>query len=92
MDKNSKWMVISGIVGLTFFLIANFTNIFTGSSVFAGCLQICVNIFVFIVWKKAFLQSSSFKKFIAFFGVIVPCVMAGITIWRVLIPAILSIN
>lgn len=85
-------MVISGITGLSFFLIANFTNIFTGSSVLAGCLQLCINTFVFVVWRKVFLQSSGFKKFIAFFGVVVPCVMASITIWRVLIPTILNLN
>jgi hypothetical protein len=87
-DKNSVWMTISGTAGLLFFLIANFTDLFTGSSVLAGCLQICVNTFVFIVWTKAFLESKGFKKFVAFFGVVVPIIMAGITIWRVLIPVI----
>ncbi len=92
MDKNSKWMAISGITGLSFFLIANFTNVFTGSSVLAGCLQLCVNAFVFVTWKKSFVQSRGFKKFVAFFGIVVPCVMASITIWRVLIPAILRLD
>ncbi len=89
MDKNSKWMAISGFAGLSLFLIANFTNLFAGSSVLAGCLQLAVNAFVFFVWTKAFMQSSGFKKFVAFFGVIVPVMMAGITIFRVLIPAII---
>lgn len=91
MDKNSKWMAISGVTGFSFFLIANFTNTFTGTSVLAGCLQLCVNAFVFIVWKKAFSQSLGFKKFVAFFGIVIPCLMASITIWRVLIPAILNV-
>ena len=89
MDKNSKWMAISGLAGFSFFLIANFTHIFVGSSLLAGSLQICVNAFVFMVWGKAFSQSKGFKKFVAFFGVVVPVVMASITIWRVLIPAII---
>lgn len=89
IDHNSKWMVISGLTGFSFFLIANFTNLFAGANVLAGCLQLCVNAFVFTVWTKAFLQSIGFKKFVAFFGVIVPIVMATITIWRVLLPAIL---
>ena len=89
MDKNSKWMAISGLTGFSFFLIANFTHIFVGSSLLAGFLQLCINAFVFIVWKKAFSQSSGIKKFVAFFGVVVPIVMATITIWRVLIPAII---
>lgn len=91
MDKNSKSMAVSGITGFTFFLIANFTNVFTGSSVLAGCLQLCVNTFVFVIWRKAFAQSVGFKKFVAFLGVVVPCVMASITLWRVLIPAILNV-
>ena len=87
-DKNSLWMTISGTMGLLFFLIANFTDLFTGSSVLAGCLQLCVNTFVFVVWTKGFLKSRGLKRFIAFFGVVIPIIMASITIWRVLIPAI----
>jgi len=87
-DKNSRWMLVSGLTGFTFFLIANFTNFFAGLNMLAGWLQLCVNAFVFLVWKKAFLQSCGFKKFVAFFGVVVPVVMASITIWRVLLPAI----
>ncbi len=87
-DKNFLWMTISGTTGLLFFLIANFTDLFTGSSILAGCLQLCVNAFVFVVWTKGFLESRGLKRFIAFFGVVVPIIMASITIWRVLIPAI----
>lgn len=90
MNKNSKWMVVSGLAGVSFFLIANFTDFFTGSSVLAGCIQLCVNAFVFVVWGKAFLESFGFKKFIALFGVVVPVIMASITICRVLVPAILG--
>lgn len=82
-------MIVSGITGFSFFLIANFTDLFAGSSVLAGCLQLCVNTFVFIVWTKAFIQSRGLKRFIALFGVIIPVVMASITIWRVLLPAII---
>lgn len=84
-------MIVSGITGITFFLIANFTNLFVGSSVLAGCLQLCVNAFVFVVWKRAFSQSWGFKKFVAFFGVVVPVVMALTTILRVLVPAMLTV-
>ncbi len=89
-DKNSLWMMISGATGLSFFFIANFTDLFTGLSVFVGCLQICINIFIFVIWRKVFLESSGLKRLIAFFGVIVPIIMASITIWRVFIPAIVS--
>lgn len=85
--KNTVWMIVSGAMGLSFFLIANFTNLFTGSSIIAGVSQLAVNVFVFVVWLKAFLQSHGFKKFIAFVGTVFPAIMASITIWRVLLPA-----
>jgi len=88
MNKDTGWMIASGVVGFLFFLIANFTNFFAGASVLAGCLQLCVNAFVFVVWARAFMRSHGFKKFVAFFGVIVPVGMAGVTLWRILIPAI----
>jgi hypothetical protein len=84
-------MAISGATGFTFFLIANFTTLFHGSAVIAGVLQLAVNTFVFVVWSRAFVQSCGLKKFIAFFGVIVPICMASITLWRVLIPWALKI-
>ena len=90
MEKNSKkWRTISGITGLTFFFIANCTNFFDGLNVLAGSLQIIVNVFVFFTWLKAYSHCRGFEKFVTLFGVIIPPVMAGITIWRVLLPAIL---
>lgn len=85
-DKNTIWMTISGLAGLSFFLIANFTNLFVGLAVTAGILQIIVNVFVFVVWSKAFLQSIGLKKCVAFIGAVFPFFMASITIWRVLLP------
>lgn len=87
-DNHSKWMTISGAAGLFFFGIANFTDLFTGSSILAGCLQIGVNAFVFVIWNRAFWQSRGLRKFVALFGVVFPFIMASITILRVLIPAI----
>jgi hypothetical protein len=86
--KNSTWMIISGITGFSFFLIANFTNLFTGSAILAGYLQLAVNGFVFVVWIKAFMSSSGLKKFVAFWGTIVPVIMGSITLWRVFLPIV----
>lgn len=83
-------MTISGLCGFLFFLVANFTNFFSGLSIFAGCLQLSINVFVFIVWRKAFLQSQGFKKVIALFGVVVPIVMASTTLVRVFIPTVFN--
>ncbi len=89
-DRSSRWMLASGLTGFLFFVLANFTHLFAGASVLAGCLQISVNCFVFVVWTKAFRRSSGLKKFVAFFGVVMPVIMASTTLWRVLIPAIVS--
>jgi hypothetical protein len=89
MEHNSKkWRVISASAGLSFFFIANCTNFFEGLNVLAGCLQIIVNVFVLVVWAKAYLRCHGFEKFVTFIGVIIPFFMAGVTIVRVLIPAI----
>lgn len=90
VNRNSLWMAVSGITGLVFFLIANFTNVFVWLTVIAGFCQLAVNTFVFVVWNKAFRQSSGFKKFVAFFGVVGPLVTASITVWRVVLPWILN--
>lgn len=87
-DRSSRWMAISGFLGLAFFLVANFTDLFTGSSLLAASLQLCVNTFVFIAWGKAFRGSKGRKKCLAFFGIVSPPITAGITIWRVLVPTI----
>jgi hypothetical protein len=89
MKKNSFWMAVSGTTGLLFFVIANFTHL-VGADVLAGCLQLAVNTFVFITWLGGFRTSTGLNKFIAFWGVAVPVIMASITIVRVLIPAIFS--
>lgn len=89
MRSNSKkWRIISGTTGVTFFFIANCTDFFEGLNVLAGSLQIVINVFVFITWMKAYLRCCGLEKFVTFFGVIIPPVMAGITIWRVLLPAV----
>jgi hypothetical protein len=81
-------MAYSGFLGFLFFVIANGTNFFSGASVIAGCIQLCINTFVFITWSKGFKQSKGFKRFVASFGVIVPLILATVTFWRVLLPAI----
>lgn len=88
-DKHSKLMMTAGLVSFIFFLISNFTNFFVGSRVLAGCIQLCINAFVIIVCKNALPHSKGIKKFFAFYGIAVPVTLALITIWRVLIPAII---
>jgi hypothetical protein len=91
MKTNSKkWRIISGIAGLSFFIVANFTNFFENLNLLAGYLQIIINVFVFVCWLKAYPRCHGFEKFVTFIGVVFPPIMAGITIWRVLLPAILN--
>src|SRR3989344_2275961 len=86
LRNQSRWMAISGSTAFFFFLIANFTTVFAGSAVIAGCLQLTAATFVFFVWSNAFRQSSGFKKVVAFIGAAVPVVMGCITVYRVIIP------
>ena len=89
MELNQKQkMAISGFVGFSFFLIANFTNTFKGLNLTAGVLQILINTFVFVVWLSAFKSSTGKLKFVAFFGMIVPVIMASVTLIRVIIPSV----
>jgi len=88
MDRENKWMTISGTTGLAFFLVANCTSWFTEINVASGLLQIAVNIFVFVCWGKAFRKRVGWRKAFAFSGIVVPIFMAGFTVWRVLIPAL----
>jgi hypothetical protein len=90
MKYQRLWMAISGMTGFSFFLIANFTSLFSDASIIAGILQLGLNAFVFIVWRKAFTQSVGFQKFVAFWGVVVPAVMALITTFRVLLPLLIK--
>jgi hypothetical protein len=88
MLNQKQKMAISGVVGFSFFLIANLTNFFQGLNLVTGGLQLLVNAFVFIVWLGAFKKTSGITKFIAFWGVVIPLIMASITIWSVLVPSI----
>ena len=93
-------MTISGICGLSLFLIANpfvleyfgavYNPTIVQSGLFAGLLQICVNAFVFITWTNGFMKERGFKKIIPAFGVVIPFIMAAITIYRVIAPVIFN--
>lgn len=84
MKHSTFWMSLSGGMGLAFFLIANFTQLFVGANQIAAVIQLAINAFVFVVWTKAFTHSTGRKKFVAFFGIVVPIIMASITVYRVL--------
>ena len=79
-------MVISAVTGLAFFLIANFTDFFAGLNIVSGLIQIVINIFVFVTWLRGYRASHGRERFAAFFGVIAPPILAGITLYRVIIP------
>ena len=84
-------MFISGLTGFAFFLIANFGHVFHGMDVLAGCIQISINTFVFLTWKRGFMQSTGFAKAFALIGTVVPIIMASITLVRVISPAFLNL-
>ncbi len=91
MNNNRRWMAISAITGLSFFLIANFTFLFARLNIVSGVIQISINIFVFMTWLRGFRISHGRARFVAFFGVIAPPMLICITLYRVIIPFITSI-
>lgn len=85
-SHHRRWMAISAVTGLAFFLFANFTNFFAGLNVVSGLIQIAINIFVFVAWLRGFRASLGRERFVAFFGIVAPPILAGITLYRVIIP------
>jgi hypothetical protein len=84
-------MAISAATGLAFFLVANFTDLFVGLNIVSGLIQIAINIFVFVTWLRGYRASHGRERFVALFGVIAPPILAGITLYRVIIPFFTSL-
>jgi len=83
-------MVVSGLMGATLFVLANIVQLFAGMNLLAGLLQIAVNTFVFFSWKRGYTLSTGRAKLVALIGTIVPCLMASITLVRVIIPELIK--
>ena len=84
-------MAISAVTGLAFFLVANFTTLFVGLNVASGLIQIAINVFVFATWLRGYRTSSGRARLLAFFGVIAPPLLAGTTLYRIIIPFVLQL-
>ena len=84
------WMAISAVTGLIFFFIANFSGFFAGLNIVSGLIQIAINIFVFVTWLRGYRASHGRERVVAFFGVVAPPILAGITLYRVIIPFFIS--
>lgn len=80
-------MVASSALGFTFFVTCNFLGI--RGAALVGIAQIAINVFVHRSWWRGFLECQGWKrKTFTGVGAVVPIVMASITIYRVLLPAI----
>jgi len=84
-------MAISAATGLVFFLVANFTGFLVGLNIVSGLIQIALNVFVFVTWLHGFRVARGREQVMAFFGVIAPPILAGITLYRVIIPFFVSL-
>ncbi len=91
MDNHRRWMAISAATGLVFFLVANFTAFLLGLNVVSGLIQIALNVFVFVTWLHGYRVAKGRERVVAFFGVIAPPILAGITLYRVIIPFFTSL-
>ncbi len=91
MGNHRRWMAISAATGLVFFLVANFTDFLVGLNVVSGLIQIALNAFVFVTWLHGYRVARGRERLVAFFGVIAPPILAGITLYRVIIPFFASL-
>lgn len=84
-------MALSGLTGLTAFILANF--ILKGHKelkTIVGLIQIGANSFVFVSWLGGFLQAApcTFWRYFALIGFLFPLGTASVTFVRVILPAI----
>ena len=86
MSNHRRWMAISAATGLVFFLVANFTDFLVGLNIVSGLIQIALNVFVFVTWLHGYRVARGRERVVAFIGVIAPPILAGITLYRVIIP------
>ena len=84
-------MAISAATGLVFFLVANFTDFLVGLNIVSGLIQIALNVFVFVTWLHGYRVARGRERIVAFFGVIAPPILAGITLYRVIAPFFTSL-
>ena len=91
MSNHRRWMAISAATGLVFFLVANFTDFLVGLNIVSGLIQIALNVFVFVTWLHGYRVAKGRERVVAFFGVIAPPILAGITLYRVIIPFFASL-
>ena len=91
MSSNRRWMAISAATGLAFFLVANFSRYLVGLNIVSGLIQIGLNVFVFVTWLHGFRVARGRERVVAFSGVIAPPILAGITLYRVIVPFLTSL-
>ena len=91
MSNHRRWMAISAATGLVFFLVANFTSFLVGLNIVSGLIQIALNVFVFVTWLHGYRVARGRERIVAFFGVIAPPILAGITLYRVIAPFFTSL-
>jgi hypothetical protein len=91
MSSHRRWMAISAATGLAFFLVANFSRYLVGLNIVSGLIQIGLNVFVFVTWLHGFRVARGRERVVAFSGVIAPPILAGITLYRVIVPFLTSL-
>lgn len=84
-------MALSGLTGLTAFILANFIlKKHAEMRLTTGLIQIAANSFVFSSWLGGFLQATpyTFWRYFALVGFLFPLATASVTFVRVILPAI----
>ncbi|MEI6144536.1 MAG: hypothetical protein WCP91_02975 [Candidatus Berkelbacteria bacterium] len=86
-------MALSGATGLTMFILANFyLNAHAEWKLATALLQITANAFVFASWLGGFRQATprTPTKLLSLIGFVVPCCMASVTFFRVVLPCVID--
>lgn len=86
-------MKISGGMGFTIFLIVNYTHVFGPYDVLAACVQIIANVFVFVIYRSAFLQCTRWGvgKLVGLGGMILPVWFGTQTFRHIVYPALVHL-
>ena len=82
MDSHTIWMIVSVVIGGGCFVIIHFTK-WLRTPIYFAILQMPANAFVVVSWGSAFLAWQGLEKLFAFGGIVVPFIMATITIRKV---------
>lgn len=83
---------MSAATGLVFFVVANFSSFLVGLNIVSSLIQIMLNVLVFVTWLRGYRVARGRERVVALSGVIAPPILAGVTLYRIIIPFFTSLG